>query len=244
MTLDPYRATRDGPQPPQPPPQPAPREAPRGDQPIFVVQEHQARRLHYDFRLEAEGVLKSWAVPKAPSMDPAQKRLAIHVEDHPLIYATFQGTIPDGQYGAGTVTIWDQGTYNHMRAGKPARQTVTEGIEAGHLELMLHGTKLQGRFALVGLRGTRRGKNHWLLIKMQDDDARPARRTGAHPPEHGRTRARTPSARTSTRTKRTTTLRQEGLRSPHPEKLMYPEAGITKGDLPRAGTCHTDKRPW
>src|ERR687891_1115777 len=130
----------------------------------FVIQKHAATRLHYDFRLEMEGVLRSWAVPKGPSMDPAQKRLAVHVEDHPLDYATFTGTIPEGQYGAGTVTIWDQGTYDNLLADKPVPQTVTEGIEAGRLEVALHGKKLQGKFALVRMHERGRGKENWLLI--------------------------------------------------------------------------------
>src|ERR671936_114384 len=149
-------------------PEPSGRHSRAERQPVFVVQEHDASRLHYDFRLEAEGVLKSWAVPKAPSMDPAQKRLAIQVEDHPLAYATFTGTIPEGQYGAGTVSIWDQGTYDNLLADKPAPQTVTEGIDAGHLEVVLHGKKLRGQFALIRMRGKGRGKAQWLLIKMQD----------------------------------------------------------------------------
>src|SRR5687768_4175185 len=124
----------------------------------FVVQEHHASRLHYDFRLEADGVLKSWAVPKGPSTNPAQKRLAVHVEDHPLAYATFTGTIPAGQYGAGTVTIWDQGTYDNLLADQSVPQTVTQGIGAGHLEFALHGKKLQGRFALIRMRGKGLGK--------------------------------------------------------------------------------------
>src|SRR5262249_44821058 len=110
-------------------------------------------RPHYDFRLEAGGVLKSWAVPKQPSMDPAHKRLAVHVEDHPLAYADFEGTIPEGQYGAGTVTVWDRGGYDNLLADKPVPQNVAEGIEAGRLEFALHGEKLQGRFALVCMGG-------------------------------------------------------------------------------------------
>jgi DNA ligase D-like protein (predicted 3'-phosphoesterase)/DNA ligase D-like protein (predicted polymerase) len=197
--LDPYRAMRDFEQTPEPPPTLAPTAPREGHQPIFVVQEHHASRLHYDFRLEAEGVLKSWAVPKAPSMDPAQKRLAIHVEDHPLAYATFTGTIPAGQYGAGTVTIWDHGTYDHMHADQPSPQTVTESIEAGQLALTLHGTKLQGQFALVRMHGQGRGKEPWLLIKKQDALARPEGRMGVHARERESTKSKNPRSRTSSR---------------------------------------------
>ena len=109
-------------------------------------------------------------------MDPAQKRLAVHVEDHPLAYATFQGTIPAGQYGAGTVTIWDQGTYDNVLADRPVPQTVTEGIATGRLEFVLHGTKLQGQFVLIRMRGKGRGKAQWLLIKRHDACARPSGR--------------------------------------------------------------------
>src|SRR5262249_35470970 len=144
MTLKEYQAKRDFSKTPEPPPTPALQAQRARHRPIFVVQEHHASRLHYDFRLEAEGILKSWAVPKGPSMDPAQKRLAVHFEDHPLAYATFQGTIAAGQYGAGTVTIWDHGTYDNVLEDKPMPQTVTEGIQAGHLEFALHGQKLQG----------------------------------------------------------------------------------------------------
>ena len=138
--------------------------------PIFVVQEHHASHLHYDFRLESDGVLNSWAIPKQPSLDPAHKRLAVRVEDHPLSYATFEGTIPEGEYGAGTVTVWDHGTYENLRADG---QTVSEGIEAGRLEFVLHGDRLRGRFVLVRMRGGKGGKDNWLLIKTKHEPVRP-----------------------------------------------------------------------
>ncbi|MGC1581113.1 MAG: DNA polymerase ligase N-terminal domain-containing protein, partial [Candidatus Acidiferrales bacterium] len=137
----------------------------RGDR--FVVQEHHARRLHYDFRLEVNGVLKSWAVPKGPSLNPADKRLAIQTEDHPLEYGGFEGTIPAGHYGAGEVAIWDNGTF------EPEGQLgAAEQIERGELKFTLHGKKLKGSFVLVRLRGRRNGaKTEWLLIKHRDQAA-------------------------------------------------------------------------
>src|SRR6059058_3677628 len=165
MALQEYRAKRDFHKTSEP--RPAVSKARR--KPIFVIQEHDASRLHYDFRLEADGVLKSWAVPKQPSLDPSQKRLAVRVEDHPLAYATFAGTIPEGHYGAGVVHIWDHGTYDNQLADKPEPRTVTEGIEAGRVEFALHGERLRGRFALVRMRGRGRGKENWLLIKMKDE---------------------------------------------------------------------------
>src|SRR5262252_3018307 len=153
MALKEYQAKRDFRETPEPPPAPASQAQGARHGPIFVVQEHHATRLHYDFRLEAEGVLKSWAVPKQPSLDPTQKRLAVRVEDHPLAYADFTGTIPKGQYGAGTVAIWDRGTYENLLSEKVPPQTVTEGIAAGRLEFVLHGQRLQGRFALIRMKG-------------------------------------------------------------------------------------------
>jgi bifunctional non-homologous end joining protein LigD len=125
---------------------------------LFVVQKHQGRNLHYDFRLEADGVLKSWAVPKGPSLDPAVKRLAVAVEDHPLAYADFEGTIPEGQYGAGPVMVWDQGTYTPEDSGN-----VAASLEKGELKFVMHGQKLRGSWVLVRTRN-----NNWLLIKHRD----------------------------------------------------------------------------
>jgi bifunctional non-homologous end joining protein LigD len=130
----------------------------------FVVQKHSARRLHYDFRLEIDGVLASWAVPKGPSLNPADKRLAVRTEDHPIEYAKFEGTIPEGQYGAGTVMIWDRGTY--VADGDPAK-----GLEEGKLKFRLNGKRLKGGFTLVQMQGPRGGSKNWLLIKERDEFA-------------------------------------------------------------------------
>src|SRR5689334_24356977 len=114
----------------------------------FVVQKHDATRLHYDFRLEMEGVLKSWAVPKGPSLNPADKRLAMMVEDHPLDYRTFEGIIPEGNYGAGTVIVWDEGTYSSRETADRAEgeRLLREGLRKGHLRIVLNGQKLKGEF--------------------------------------------------------------------------------------------------
>lgn len=135
----------------------------------FVVQEHAASRLHYDFRLELDGVLKSWAVTKGPSLVPGEKRLAVAVEDHPIEYGGFEGTIPEGQYGAGSVIIWDRGTWKPE--GDPH-----EGLAKGHLDFILHGEKLKGRWHLVRMSGRRSDekRQNWLLIKGKDDEARDA----------------------------------------------------------------------
>ncbi len=225
MALEEYQSKRDF----RATPEPAAAPARPHRRPIFVVQEHHASRLHYDFRLEADGVLKSWAVPKQPSLDPAQKRLAVRVEDHPLAYADFKGTIPEGQYGAGTVAIWDHGTYDNLLADKPTPQSVTEGIEAGRLEFALHGEKLQGRFALIRMHGKGRGKDNWLLIKMKDEQARPEPAAdGADRKPKAKPRARVPAPPTRARTSRAP---EDGVAVTHADKVMYPDAGITKGDV-------------
>jgi len=133
----------------------------RSRAPIFVVQEHHASHLHYDFRLELDGVLKSWAVPKGPPSVPGEKRLAVEVEDHPLSYAKFAGTIPEGQYGAGEVSIWDKGVWNPP--DHPA-----EALRKGHLEFTLKGKKLAGAWLLIRTKGFSGKKNQWLLIKRSD----------------------------------------------------------------------------
>ena len=134
----------------------------------FVVQKHAARSLHYDFRLEVDGTLKSWAVPKGPSLDPTQKRLAVQVEDHPLSYAGFEGVIPDRQYGAGTVIVWDRGTWEPV--GDPR-----EGLAAGQLKFRLYGEKLKGAWVLIRMRGKPGERQEaWLLIKERDAEVRPA----------------------------------------------------------------------
>jgi bifunctional non-homologous end joining protein LigD len=138
----------------------------------FVVQRHKASRLHYDFRLELDGVLKSWAVPKGPSLNPTDKRLAMMVEDHPYDYKDFKGVIPEG-YGAGIVEIWDKGTYSDLDGNDPATaaKKLKSGLKAGNLKFVLHGKKLKGEFALVRLKNDEKNDNSWLLIKHRDDFA-------------------------------------------------------------------------
>jgi bifunctional non-homologous end joining protein LigD len=135
----------------------------------FVIQKHDASHLHYDFRLELDGALKSWAVPKGPSLDPSQKRLAVEVEDHPLEYGSFEGTIPEGQYGGGTVMLWDRGTWEPE--GDPK-----SGYRSGRLKFTLHGKKLRGKWMLVRRNAQRASKPQWLLFKLQDDEATPERK--------------------------------------------------------------------
>jgi DNA ligase D-like protein (predicted 3'-phosphoesterase) len=136
--------------------------------PRFVVQEHAARRHHYDFRLEVDGVLKSWAVPKGPSTNPKEKRLATATEDHPLDYIDFEGTIPKGEYGAGAVIVWDTGVYRNVTdAGEVP---IEDALEKGHARVVLEGEKLRGTWALTRFRG-RDGKDQWLLVKTRDDSA-------------------------------------------------------------------------
>jgi bifunctional non-homologous end joining protein LigD len=135
----------------------------------FVVQEHHASSLHYDFRLELDGVLKSWAVPKGPSMNPHDRHLAMHVEDHPFEYRKFEGTIPEGNYGAGNVIIWDEGTYEPYHDGPDDEATLRKELKKGHLTFFLHGKKLQGEFALIKMHGD--DDKAWLLIKKGDQFA-------------------------------------------------------------------------
>jgi bifunctional non-homologous end joining protein LigD len=155
MPLETYRSKRDFGRTPEP----RGSRARRSKALTFVVQKHAARRLHYDFRLELDGVLKSWAVPKQPSRDPRQKRLAVHVEDHPLDYATFEGIIPAGEYGAGKVEIWDTGTWSPD--GDPRK-----GYAEGKLGFALKGRRLSGRWALVRMSNRARDKrgDNWLLL--------------------------------------------------------------------------------
>ena len=132
----------------------------------FVIQRHDATRLHYDFRLEVNGVLKSWAIPKGPSLNPTDKRLAVMVEDHPLAYGGFKGRIPEGNYGAGIVEIWDKGTYQPEEMEKISDNEIARHIKKGMLKFSLKGKKLKGSFALVRIRGAE--SKNWLLIKHRD----------------------------------------------------------------------------
>jgi DNA ligase D-like protein (predicted 3'-phosphoesterase) len=142
-------------------------------EPIFVIQKHDATRLHYDFRLEVDGVLKSWAVPKGPSTDPGEKRLAVPTEDHPLEYAGFEGVIPAGEYGGGTVMVWDTGAYRNLTEKKGVPIPMGAAVEHGHVKVWLEGVKLKGGYALTRFKT---GKDEaWLLVKADDEAVEPGR---------------------------------------------------------------------
>jgi bifunctional non-homologous end joining protein LigD len=139
----------------------------------FVVHKHAARQLHYDFRLELDGVLKSWAVPKGPSLNPSEKRLAVMVEDHELDYHDFEGMIAEGEYGAGKVIVWDSGSYHSVESAdrKKSEELLHASLKKGDMKFVLNGRKLKGEFALVKMKGGRMPQNAWLLIKKKDEFA-------------------------------------------------------------------------
>jgi DNA ligase D-like protein (predicted 3'-phosphoesterase) len=166
-----YRSKRDLERSPEPPGEPGGSRR----EPIFVVQKHRARGEHYDFRLEVGGVLKSWAVPKGPSTDPRDKRLAVRVEDHPLEYATFEGVIPAGGYGAGAVIVWDTGTYRNVTRRDGQEVPIEQALDDGHVVVELHGRKLRGQYALTRTDVDERGRERWLLVKKRDAEADPGR---------------------------------------------------------------------
>lgn len=143
----------------------------RDSAPIFVIQKHDATNLHYDFRLEIDNTLKSWSVPKGPSTNPSVKRMAIPTEDHPLAYAEFEGVIPQGEYGGGTVMIWDTGTIESNKKDEDGNViSLEESFNAGSIEVTLHGEKLKGGYNLVEMKGGKM-KGNWLLMKQDDEEA-------------------------------------------------------------------------
>jgi DNA ligase D-like protein (predicted 3'-phosphoesterase) len=151
--------------------------------PLFVIQEHDARRLHYDFRIEIDGVLKSWAVPKGPSTDPRDKRLAVLVDDHPLDYADFEGIIPESHYGSGAVIVWDAGPYRNLKRDQYGREVgMGDAFARGTLEIWVEGKKIRGGYALVRSRLGGREEN-WLLVKMRDEAADARRKPTRTEPE-------------------------------------------------------------
>ncbi|QQS42878.1 MAG: DNA ligase [Acidobacteriota bacterium] len=154
------------------------------ERPIFVIQKHDASSLHYDFRIEVDGVLKSWAVPKGPSTDPSEKRLAIPTEDHPLEYADFEGVIPEDEYGGGSVIVWDRGSYENAKEEDEdgERPSIAEQLDDGHATITLHGEKIKGGYALIRTGGGD-DDERWLLVKMDDDEADARRNPTSTEPE-------------------------------------------------------------
>ena len=211
----------------------------------FVIQRHDATRLHYDLRLELDGVYKSWAVTKPPSLDPAVKRLAVEVEDHPLAYGTFEGTIPEGEYGGGTVQLWDRGIWKQQSSSPP-----TKDLKEGHLKFEMDGKRMKGGWALIrmrdrDMRAGRKVRHNWLLIKERDEVARPgdadALAREVTSVKTGRTleeiasRSRKTSATSSLARKSPAEPMVLGVRITHPDKIFWPKTkendAVTKLDL-------------
>jgi DNA ligase D-like protein (predicted 3'-phosphoesterase) len=165
-----YRRKRDFKRTPEP--KGSSKRKSRGRWPLFVIQQHSARSMHFDFRLEADGALKSWAVPKGPSTDPRDKRLAMPTEDHPLEYVDFEGVIPKGEYGAGPVIIWDRGVYENRSVDKRGKDvSLGRAVENGNVKVWLHGQKISGGYGIVRM-GSRSGEREsWLLVKERDTEA-------------------------------------------------------------------------
>src|SRR5581483_5260799 len=226
-----YRAKRDFDRTPEPAGRVARSKPPKGTS-RFVVQRHRARRLHYDLRLEVGGVLVSWAVPKGPTLDPRARRLAVHVEDHPLDYFDFEGVIPEGGYGAGDVIVWDWGTW----APAEGDDDPEKAIAAGELHFDLSGEKLRGRFVLVRTKTGADGKESWLLLHKHDDDAV----EGWDPEDHP---ASVKTGRTNEELRRPKAAEPERARPPRPvqftnlDKVLFParpgEEPVTKGEFVR-----------
>jgi DNA ligase D-like protein (predicted 3'-phosphoesterase) len=165
-SLKEYRARRNFRRTPEPSGR---RKKKPGKQPIFVIQKHAARNLHYDFRLEVDGVLKSWAVPKGPSTDPREKRAALATEDHPLEYAEFEGVIPKGEYGGGTMMVWDRGTYRNLTQKNEKKVPIKQALDNGHANVWLNAQKVKGGYSLTRI--AKGKKERWLLVKMKDEKA-------------------------------------------------------------------------
>lgn len=220
-------------------PEPSGAKAPDTGGHSFVIQKHAARRLHYDFRLELDGVLLSWSVPKGPSLAPADRRLAVRTEDHPLDYADFEGIIPAGQYGGGTVVVWDRGTWQPEGDAHAM-------MKKGHLAFTLDGEKLHGKWHLVRTKGDGRAET-WLLFKSKDDAADPTRDIVAAEPASvvtGRTIEEVAEAADRVwQSNRAKPANQEasvvelvsqlplGFQLTSLDKVLYPEQGLTKGQL-------------
>ncbi|MFZ1677550.1 MAG: DNA polymerase ligase N-terminal domain-containing protein [Saprospiraceae bacterium] len=210
---------------------------------IFVIQKHAATRLHYDFRLEMEGVLKSWAVPKGPSTDPKTKRLAMMVEDHPYDYKDFEGSIPKGEYGGGTVIIWDQGLYEPIEKidGKKAQEKfLLKQLKEGSVKVVMHGKKMKGEWALVK---THQSENSWLLIKHKDKYASDADITDKGKSViSGKTIEQIEKAMASKESISTTTVAKSSSRKTTAKKTVISKSSVTKKLVAKKPVAKSSKK--